>query len=155
MINTRAPDGANKKLRVWNFCCGRRATTETRGVLRGPRGPKNLGPDKKTVTLCNGPHILCQVHTNLHSTFFWRILPVFLLFTIRRITKMRLPSKEDYHYRSDHHCANHNPDRQEASDRLIRRGRCGEPGERPGGARVLPGPGEAGDYYAVDNIYLL
>ena len=23
-----------------NFCCGR--TTETRGVLRGPRGPKNL-----------------------------------------------------------------------------------------------------------------
>ena len=32
-----------RELRVWNFCCGRRATdgTETRGVLRGPRGPKN------------------------------------------------------------------------------------------------------------------
>ena len=30
------------QLRVWNFCCGRRATTETRGVLRGPRGPKKL-----------------------------------------------------------------------------------------------------------------
>ena len=36
------------ELRVWNFCCGRttdngQRTTGTRGVLRGPRGPKN-GP---------------------------------------------------------------------------------------------------------------
>ena len=29
-----------RELRVWNFCCGR--TTGTRGVLRGPRGPKNM-----------------------------------------------------------------------------------------------------------------
>ena len=32
----------NKQLRVWNFCCGQRRDngTGTRGVLRGPRGPK-------------------------------------------------------------------------------------------------------------------
>ena len=32
-----------RELRVWNFCCGRDNGTgrETRGVLRGPRGPKN------------------------------------------------------------------------------------------------------------------
>ena len=33
-----------RELRIWNFCCGQRTTdtdTGTRGVLRGPRGPKN------------------------------------------------------------------------------------------------------------------
>ena len=32
-----------RELRVWNFCCGQQrdnGTTGTRGVLRGPRGPK-------------------------------------------------------------------------------------------------------------------